>query len=241
MRGGSGRESKAAGRERRDRALLGRLAAARRTGDLAGASQAVEQLLCPLWPGVRAQAAAALRPSRPQESDLDDIAVATMTRLLVVLDSERNLTIPFRALVTRSVEFEVRDFRRKRARRAAHEELREPANMPELPAEQTPGPIEQTDALHALLFAFSRRDRRIVIEREVLDLPVTLVAERQRMSGPAVRQACSRALGSLRRAAENHSAGKPGQQDRGRSSRSVVSRRHSECLSQNRPNSRLKE
>lgn len=141
-------------------------------------------------------------PVRGQESDLDDIAVATMMRLLVALGSEREMTVPFRALVARSVEFEVHDFRREGARRAAHEELREPAQMPELPTEQTPAPIEQTDALHALLFVLSPRDQRIVIEREVLNLPVAVVAERHRMSGVAVRQACSRALGRLRRTAE---------------------------------------
>ncbi|MHB1571012.1 MAG: RNA polymerase sigma factor [Solirubrobacteraceae bacterium] len=171
-----------------------------------GALGAVEQLLCPLWPGVRAQAAAALRPSRAQESDLDDIAVATMMRLLAALGSERHLVVPFRALVASSVEFEVRDFRRKRARREAHEELREPAGMPELPAEQTLGPIEQTDALHALLFMLSPRDRRILIEREVLDLPAALVAERHGMSPDAVRQVCSRVLARLRRAAEDQDA-----------------------------------
>lgn len=200
---GPGETSRLTARERRDRVLLARLTAARRSGDPVGVLAAVEQLLSPLWPKVRARAAVALRPSRTQESDLDDIAVATMMRLIGALGSERYLTIPFGAIVASSVDFEVREYRRKRARRAAHEELREPAAMPEQPAVQPPGPIEQTDALHALLLVLSPHERRIVIEREILDLPVATVAERHRMSGAAVRNACSRALASLRRAIDD--------------------------------------
>ncbi|MHB1467831.1 MAG: RNA polymerase sigma factor [Solirubrobacteraceae bacterium] len=187
--------------------LLGRLASARAGGDRAGTIGAIEALLCPLWPRVRAQAAAALRASPAQEGDLDDIAVATMMRLLAALGSERGLKVPFRVLVTRSVEFEVRDFRRARVQRARHEELREPAEMPERSARAAPSAAEQADALEAMLAPLSRRDRQVVIEREVLDLPVALVASRQRMSPEGVRVACFRAQARLRRAAEDRGVG----------------------------------
>jgi RNA polymerase sigma factor (sigma-70 family) len=203
MGSGSGREKEIAARDRRDRVLLGRLASARADGDLPGTIGAIEALLGPLWPRVRGQAAAALRASPAQEGDLDDIAVATMMRLLAALGGEGGLRLPFRVLVTRSVEFEVRDFRRARAQRARLEELREPAEMPERPAIGAASAAEQADALEAMLAPLSRRDRQVVIEREVLDLPVALVASRQRMSPEAVRVACFRAQTRLRRAAED--------------------------------------
>lgn len=102
-------------------------------------------------------------------------------------------------LLRPSVDFEVRAFRRQRAQLAAREELREPAGVPQLPAEPAPTPIEQAEALSAVLFVLSWRDRQVLIEREVLDLSVRLIAERHRMSLDAVRQVSSRALSRLRR------------------------------------------
>lgn len=127
----SGRESVSAARERRERIALRRLAAARSSADVAGTLGAIEDLLRPLWPGMRARAAKALRPWRAQDDDLDDIAVAAMMRLLAALANERDRTVPIGALMTRSVEYEVRNFQHRRAEQAAHEELRAPEQMPE--------------------------------------------------------------------------------------------------------------
>ena len=206
MGSGSGRERQIAVCGQRDRVRLGKFASARVGRDLAGTAAmlgANEGSLHQWWPLVRWQAATALLPVSVHEGDLDDIAVATMIRLLAALRRARHLEVPFRVLVARSVDYEVRNFRRAHAERAQHEELRAPAEMPEpLVVAAALRPIEDAGVLAEKLEMLGPRDRNIVIEREVLDLPVRLIAARQRMTPDAVRQVCSRALARLRRAAE---------------------------------------
>jgi DNA-directed RNA polymerase specialized sigma24 family protein len=192
-------EGAARAQDRRDHVLLGHLASARASGDVAGTLATVEKLLAPLWPSVRRQIAAALRPERVQADDLDDIGVAAMTRVLIALRNERDLDGSFQGLVRRCVEWAVGDFRRVRSKRAKREELRDPTEMPELTAPEATGLAEQVDGLWTMLVILSARNRGIVIEREVLDLPVALIAKRRRMTKSAVEKACSRALARLQR------------------------------------------
>jgi DNA-directed RNA polymerase specialized sigma24 family protein len=193
--------------DRRDRTLLRRLASARESGDAAGTRAAIAELLRPLWPSVCAQIAMALRLERVQQDDLEDIAIATMMRLLFALANERDLEVSLRGLVRSSVKFEVYEFRRRVGARAKNEELRDPAELPETLVAEIPGPLEQADALEAMLMVLSARDRTIFIERELLDRPVAAVARSQQMNPDAVRQVYSRSLALLRRAA-NVSGGK---------------------------------
>jgi DNA-directed RNA polymerase specialized sigma24 family protein len=187
--------------DRRDRILLRRLASARASSDVAGTEAAIAELLRLLWPRVRVQAAAALRLERVQRDDLDDIAIATMMRLHVALANERDLEVSLRGLLNNSVKFEIYEFRRRARARAENEELRDPAELPELLVAEAPGPLEQADALQAMLAVLSTRDRLILIERGLLDRSVALVARCQQMNPDAVRQVYSRSLARLRRAA----------------------------------------
>ncbi|MHB1836918.1 MAG: RNA polymerase sigma factor [Solirubrobacteraceae bacterium] len=208
MGGGSSKESKTAAQDRRDRALLARLASARASGDVSGTLAIMEELFRPLWQSVQARAALTLRSARVQRDDLDDIVAATITRLLVALADGHDFgETPFRLVIAENVRFAVLDFKRAQAERAGREELRSPATMPELPAAATLGPVEQADTLRSMLLSLSDRDRSIVIEREVVGVPVKLVARRHQMSPDAVRQACSRALARLRHAADSDVAG----------------------------------
>lgn len=201
MDGGSSKESKIAAQDRCYGALLERLASARASGDVPGMLAVMEELFRPLRSSVHAQAAWALRSARVQRDDLDDIVAATITRLLVALADGHDFgETPFRLVVAENVRFAILDFKRAQAERSGREELRNPAEMPERPAPATPGPAEQADTLRSMLVSLSDRDRLIVIEREVIGMPVKLVATRRQMSPDAVRQACSRALARLRHA-----------------------------------------
>lgn len=184
--------------ERSERALLARLASARTSGDAARTDGAIADLLRLLWPRVRAQAATALRLEGVRHDDLDDIAVATMIRLHVALVRERDVEVPLRALVRSSVRFEILEARRRRSELSAHEDLRDPAEMPEPPLAAVMAPLEQAEAVQVILVALTPRDRLILMERELLDLPVAVIARRQKMTPDAVEKVCSRALTRLR-------------------------------------------
>ena len=195
-------------RDGHERALLLRLRSARAFGDQCRAEEAIAALVGCLWSRVRVQVVVALGSEGVQQADLDDVAVESAMRLHKALTNERDVRVPLRVLLYNSVKFEVADFRRNRARRSIREELRDPTDLQELACVDGSRPVEQAAAIEAMLAILSPRDRLILIERELLDRPIRLIAKRWQMTPTSVERACERACVRLRDSAEAETCAK---------------------------------
>lgn len=187
--------------ERRDRLLLDRIAAARRAGDQHAALRATSDLLAPYTIAIHRRAVSRLRSSPTRVHDTEDVAAAAIERLVRLLRTRCDFgDMPFAAIVVRNVDWQVSDYWQTYLRRGAHEELREPMDMPYGAQEPTSHLDACGDAATILDAAkLSRLERTIAIERAVLDRDPVQVARRRAMRRGAVDMAYSRALAKLRR------------------------------------------
>ena len=105
-----------------------------------------------------------------------------------------------RAILVMNVRRAIEDFCRAAMRRATHERLTAPAQMPQPPAPSAAVPLEEREAIGALLEPLSGRVRAVILERALLELDCREIAARHDMRHDAARKALSRAAGKVREA-----------------------------------------
>jgi RNA polymerase sigma factor (sigma-70 family) len=138
---------------------------------------------------------------RLQRADREEIVSAVMERLVAARRrGGAHDRVPEAVLVAQNVEWAVADFCRAAMRRATHERLTAPAQMPQPPAPSAAVPLEEREAIGALLEPLSEREKQILFERYALDMAAAEVAERAGVQTGALKVACSRALRRLREA-----------------------------------------
>lgn len=184
-------------RDRRDRRLLRWLALARDAGDALRALVLTGELLCAYKPLMRSCAVARLRDAGGwQAEDLEDVVAATMERLFAALARRRDhdALIPFARVVVANTKWAVLELLRARG----VVELLAPSEMPEQPSVSEPALIEQVEQIRVLLEGLGARQRTIVLERALVDLPFGEIASRHAMRTKAVEKIATRALEQLR-------------------------------------------
>jgi RNA polymerase sigma factor (sigma-70 family) len=198
------------GRDRHDRRLLQYLALARDAGDALRARLLAGELLDAYRPFVRRRAAARLRRSGARAEDLEDVVAAAIERLLMALARQRDheALIPFTAVVVLHTDWAVADLRRARVH-DVDVELLAPAEMPDGPGLEEPALVEQTAAIEVLLDGLSVRQRVIVLERALVELPFGEIAARHGLRTKATEKIATRALAQLRVEAIERLARKP--------------------------------
>lgn len=126
-----------------------------------------------------------------------------LTRLASVLPNMHATSeVALISLVNSCVDLAVFDFLRDRVRHRRHQQLTDPAMIPET-ALHDASPQEQAETLAHALAGLNQREREVVVERAVLELTPEEVAARRRMTRRAVDIAYSRALAKLRAQAES--------------------------------------
>lgn len=144
---------------------------------------------------------------RLQWADREEIVSAVLERLSAA--RTRYAAEPaasLGAIVAQNVEWAIVDFCRSAARRGERERLTAPECLPEAAAEPVVTRAERAGALDALLGPLTEREREILFERYVLELSAGEVGARHGMRQGAVKMACTRAVGKVRRAEPSEDA-----------------------------------
>jgi len=142
---------------------------------------------------------------RLRPCEREEITSAALERVARDLAREPYLRgVSFRAAVIRKVKDQISDFAtaRARRRRLMREELTSPEGMPEVAACANPTPVEQAAAAEPMLRPLPPREREIVYERYVLDRSIGEVAACRGIQRDAVKKACTRGAGKMRKAYE---------------------------------------
>ncbi len=188
--------------DRRDQLLLIRLAAARARCDGLSDHQSrlvIGELLAPYREHIRALAARRLRMSCPQDADLDEIAAAVLERLLRALVRHSDFDrVPFRAVVDKNTNWAIIDFWNRRANATALEDLKGYDQIPEIAAVENEAPVEQSDAIMAIVGELGDREQKIVIERVLIGRDPQQIADLRGVHRRVVDTAYSRAMTRLR-------------------------------------------
>lgn len=188
--------------DRRDQLLLIRLAATRARCD--GLSEhesrlVIGELLAPYRKHIRALAARRLRMSRPQAADLDEISAAVLERLFKALVKRSDFDrVPFRAVVDKNTHWEIIDFWNRRTNTTAHEDPNGYDQITEIAIVDNEAPVEQSEAVMAIIGELGHREQKIVIERVLVGRDPQQIADLRGVHRRVVDTAYSRAMTRLR-------------------------------------------
>jgi DNA-directed RNA polymerase specialized sigma24 family protein len=126
--------------------------------------------------------------------DREDVVSAANVRLFVALlgHCEEVAQMPASALAALCLRRAAIDYCRTCGRRREREQPTDLGEMPEVPVDPPPSPVEQAAAVGELLEPMSDRERALVYEHEVMDLDLAEIARGHGMSLAAIKKALVR-------------------------------------------------
>jgi RNA polymerase sigma factor (sigma-70 family) len=183
--------------EARDERFLRRARAARASGDAAAEHEAISRLIEPYWACGRAIAYGKLGGVDDPRADAEEIAQDLLRRLARLLERKLEFETPFRTVASANLNFAIKDYRRRLARTESTPV--DPVELPETEAPPgAPGAREMIGALEPYLDELTERERKIALDRFVLDLSPSEIGARHGMKRGAVDTAMHRIFKKMR-------------------------------------------
>ncbi|HEY5343051.1 MAG TPA: sigma-70 family RNA polymerase sigma factor [Solirubrobacteraceae bacterium] len=178
------------------------LAEAARCGDECRVRELAWELVGRSLPQARKTVPRLLPAPRWCRQDREDVVSAANVRLFVALlgHDEEVARMPASVLAALCLRRAAVDFCRACGRRREREQPTDLGEMPEVPVDPPPSPVEQAAAVGELLEPMSDRERAIVYEHTVMDLDLAEIARGHGMSVAAIKKALVRGKGKAREA-----------------------------------------
>ncbi len=181
----------------RDERFLRRARAARAAGDVAGEREAISRLIEPYWAWGRSIAYCKLGGVDDPAADAEEIAQDLLRRLARLLQQKLEFDTSFRTVAFANLSYAIKDYRRRSAR--TRSTPIDPGELPETEAPpRAPGAKEMFGALEPYLDELSERERKLALDRFVLDLSPSEIGERHGMKRGAVDTAMHRIFKKMR-------------------------------------------